>query len=158
VPDSPVISTVASVLAIRRQPLDLALECEVLERAEHRDLEGLGLDRLVDEVVRARAHRRDRDIEPAVAREHDRRRVRVALGELRAQLDAGHLRHLDVGDHHVHGLAPEALETLLTGEAGVDVEAALLQDVAQKQRGILLVVDDEDASICTIWGGHGNRP
>ena len=89
----------------RAQALDLALQRQVLERAADRDRERVDLHRLGDEVVGAGADRGDRGVEAALAGEHDRQEVGMALAELLAELDAGHAGHLDVGDDDVGRVA-----------------------------------------------------
>jgi hypothetical protein len=64
------------------------------------------------------------------------------LTQLLAEIDAGHARHLNVCHHHVGRIRPQVLEALLCGVNGVDVEAAFAQGIAQKDSGIVVVVDD----------------
>jgi len=116
------------------EALDLALEREVLECATDGDREGVDLHRLGDEVVRAGADGGDGGLEAALSREDDREEVGIALAQLLAEVDAGHTRHLNVGDDDVGRVGPEVLEALLGGVDGIDVEAALPQRVAQEDR------------------------
>ncbi|MCY1004801.1 hypothetical protein OV079_04280 [Nannocystis pusilla] len=68
-------------------PRDLALQPEqlgphapALERLGHREQQVLAMKRLADEVERARLHRRDREIDVAVGRDHQHRRLGRARG------------------------------------------------------------------------------
>ena len=112
-----------------------------------RDREGVDLHRLGDEVVRAGADRGDRGVEAALAGEHERQEIRIALAQLLAELDAGHAGHLDVGHHDVGRIRPQVLEALLCGVDGIDVEAALAQAIAQQDGGVVVIVDDQDGSV-----------
>ena len=145
VPAMPSIGDVA--IGGRAQPLDLAAQRQVLDRAADRDRERVDLHRLGDEVVRAGADRGDRGVEPTLAGEHDRQQIGMALAQLLAQLDARHAGHLDVGHDDIRRHRAQVLERRLAGGHGIDVEAALAQAVAQQHRGVVVVVDDQDGSV-----------
>ena len=133
-------------------PFELLLEQQVLADAvapldrplQHRQ-QRVGLDRLLDEAVRARLHRLDRLRHAAVAGDDDDLGVGVDLLELAQQLEAVDVRQHHVGDDDV-GLP--GLEDLLA--AGADhrrpdfVPLVLEQDLQPlDHRG--LVVDGEHA-------------
>ncbi len=141
--------------ALMRQPLDLALQREVLERAINRHLEDIAGRRLGQEVPRSGTHRRDRGIEPAVAGEDDRRDIGVAAIELLAQLDARHPGHLDIRDHDVDRVAAEVREALGSREHSVSGEPTLAKYVGQQDGRILFVIDDQDAGV-GAGGAHAS--
>jgi hypothetical protein len=83
------------------EPYELALEREVIDRTRYRDRQGIDLHRFRDEVVRAGADRPDRGFQPTLAGDDDGEEIRILLAQLGAQLDARHLRHLDIGDDDI---------------------------------------------------------
>ena len=138
-----------------REPLHLAGEREVLHRAIDRQLQRIGLHGLRDEVVRPRAHRCDRDVEPAVPGEHQRRDIGVAREQLLTQLDARHARHLHVRHDHVDAIPSEVLERGRSRQDCFARVAPLPQHIAEQERGVLFVVDNEDPCGAATGLGHG---
>jgi hypothetical protein len=89
----------------------------LVERLLHGRDDRRALERLADEVVGAELHRRDRVLDGAVGRHHqDLDLGRDRLGGLE-QVLAGHARHPQVGDHHLHRVQAQDLERLLTALA-----------------------------------------
>ena len=144
-PAMPSIGTSRS--AAERRRLTSRLQGQVLDRAADGDRERVDLHRLGDEVVRAGANRGDRGVEPALAGQHDRQQVGIALAELLAQLDAGDPGHLDVGDDDVGGRRAQVLQRSLARGHGIDIEAALPERVPQQDSSVFIVVDDQDGSV-----------
>ena len=116
-----------------------------LDRAlEHRQ-QRVGLDRLLDEAVRAGLHRLDRLRHAAVAGDDDHLGVGVRLLE-----PAQQLQPVDVGQHHVghDDVGLPGLEDLLAARAdhrGPDFVALVLEQDLQPLDHRRLVVDGEDA-------------
>ncbi len=70
-----------------------------------------------------------------------------ALRSAGEEVDAAHVGHLEVGQHHVEGLVPERLEGV-PAVAGRDALVPLrFQDHLEDVPLVLLVVDDEDAPL-----------
>ena len=133
--------------ALLGQPLDLALQREVLERAIDRDLEHVGLHWLGQEIPCADAERGDRGIELSIAGQHDRGAVGIAAIELIAELDARHPRHLDIRDHHVDRIAPHVGEALGSRKHRIHREPAAAQGLAEQRGRVLLVIDDQHTGL-----------
>ena len=114
------------------------------QRATGRLLEVLaaeGLDQILECPVGQRVLDR---LEGGVGRDHHDLDAGVGALDPLQQLDAVHLRHLDVHEHEVGVKCGERLERGLTAVGGGDV-IARLQDHAQGFARSQLVVDDEHA-------------
>ena len=134
VPLSPVMSTVVSVSATRvtsshilsiaglvprisskrwravdrlAEALHLFAERPVPQGALDRERELVHVERLRDEVVRARADRGDGRLHVRERGDHDDRHVFAATDELLAELDAVHAGHVHVGDREAEVFALE---------------------------------------------------
>ena len=81
------------------------------DRAMHRRLERLELDRLGEVALRAGAHAFERDSHAAVGGEEDDRKVGLGCMQRAAELQAVAARHRDVGDDDVGGLGSMRLES-----------------------------------------------
>ena len=102
-----------------------------LAQREH-DL--LGLEGLLDVVVRARLDRLEREIDVAVRAHHDDGGV-VALGlERREQIEPAHLGHAHVGEDDVGPERLDQRERLLPAVGRLDLVALALQSVRSTSR------------------------
>ena len=113
------------------------------ERARLLDHVG-GIERLGDVVVGARAHRRDRVIERAVAGEDQRRQLRPTALDTVHQLESVDPGQVDVADHQVPVAALGDLERLLGARGPVHVAEAA-QQLHEQGSAHLVVFDEEDA-------------
>ena len=105
----------------------------------------VGAERLLDVVERAVAHRLDRRGDRGVGRHHhDLRPVTPPL-ELDDQLQAGHPRHLHVGDNAIERHAGDPLEGLRPARAAAHFVTGALEDVGDRFSGLLVVVDHQHA-------------
>ena len=107
-------------------------------------LEGLG-----DEIERARLHRLDCAIHPAMRCDDDHRYVRVGHHDLAKEREPVHLGHHEIGDHHVSPVAIERSQSLLSIGGDLHFVPLALQcgreDLAEAQ----FIVDDEH-SVCHL--------
>ena len=136
-------------LAVDRlaKALHLVREATVLDGARHREEEELRVDRLRDEVVGADADRADGRLEAALPRDHDDRHVRPRAEHALAQVEAAHLRHLEIREHHVEVLLGDEVERALRVGRRRDLEAMLPERHLEQVAGLLLVVDDKDVAL-----------
>ena len=114
------------------------------QRALDQQAQPLQVDRLLQEVVGAVAHRLHGNLHGRVAGEDDHPHGRVAFGDLLEKLVAGQARHAQIGDHEVDllvGQHAQRLPAVRRRHHGVTVE---LQRPAQPFADVPLVVDDQD--------------
>ncbi len=104
----------------------------------------LGLERLFDEVDRALAHRRDRGVEIAVARDHQHRQGRVAPLQFLEQLDSVEPRALEPDVEQDHRRAPvlDRRKRAVAVGGGADGIAFVLQDPTDEVADVGFIVDD----------------
>ena len=110
------------------------------------------MKRLADKVVRAGVQTFD-DMLCAFARRHEDH-VDVAgalsLANFATKLDAVHVRHLPIGNHHPKDARPECLERLAPIAGRADLVASARNRGAQELEGNFVIVDDEHP--------HGRSP
>jgi hypothetical protein len=125
--------------------LDLDLQCLVLERPLHEDLEPLDVHGLGQKIDRAPLHRLDRRINISIRRHHDDGRPvghrERLVDHLQSTLATGHAQ---VGQDDVEFLRLHQVERLIR-IAGHRHVVALLQGLLQAFAGVLLVVYDQYA-------------
>ena len=96
-------------------------------------------------VVRAGLHRLERQVHVAVRAHHDDRR-RVLLGlEGRQEVEAAHLGHTDVREDYVGAEGVDQRERRLAAVGHLDVVPVFLQEGAENEPDVLLVIDYEHA-------------
>ena len=101
------------------------------------------LERLQDVVVRAALHRIDRGLDRAEAGHDHGQRVRMRARHLAQQLEAAHLRHLQVADDHVVAGALELVRRAHAVFGGAHDVALHAEEVGDDVADEFLVVDDE---------------
>ena len=117
------------------------------ERPPDRDRQGIQLDRLEDEVVRASPYGADRIVERALPGDDDRQDVLVALPDLLAQLQTRHVGHVDIRNHDIDRLGCQPAKALACRMDAVHAQPAPAQAVAQQLRCVNVVINDEDAPV-----------
>jgi hypothetical protein len=127
------------------QPPDLVSQVAVLDGPVERDDERIDLDRLRDEVVRARPDGGDRRLEAAEPRQHDDRHVGAIGDEALTQLDAVDLPHVEIGHDDVELGVSGGEERVARRRARDTPEIALRQGELERLAERAVVVDDEDA-------------
>ena len=110
--------------------------------AAHRLLQHVDVERLLEILVGAEAHRHLRRGERPVAGHHNNRGVGVDLAQFLQALDAVFLRHADIHDHHGEGFAANQLEAAVHAVGGLHVEF-ILQQVAHAFPRAQFVINDE---------------
>jgi hypothetical protein len=131
------------------ETLDLLTELAMLRRAIDGDGEHIVLHRLADEVVGARANRRDRRGEATERRQDDHGHVGPIRHDPLAELDAAHAAHVEVGDDDVEVVAQHEALSLLGRRARRDLFAALPERNRERLAEAGVVVDEQEA------GAHG---
>ena len=117
-----------------------------LQRAIGGDEQLVDVDGLHDEVVGAELEALDGRLDVGGAGEDDHGGVLIDLAHLLEQLDAGHVRHLQIGDgergvgaaEHRHALPP------VGGQA--TVVARRQKDLVEHLTDLLVIVDDQDVA------------
>ena len=103
-------------------------------------VEGLG-----EEVRRAVPHRLHGQLDRAESGDHQHADLRVALADAHQQGQAGDRAHLDVGDQDVRHPLRQHVEGMLGALGLAHLRAERLDQRAQDQTDLRLIVDDEDA-------------
>ena len=132
-------------LHLRAQPFVLAAQAMVVESAAHRhrhlgELEGLG-----EVVVGALAKSGDGRLQGAERRHENHARRGSAPGSHGQHLEASHLVHDEIGDHHVELLGGEGLQRFPASRGRGHRHAFALQMPREHGAHVGVVVDDEDA-------------
>ena len=134
-------------LELGRELAVLLLDLVLVERLGDQRLEPielLGVERLLDVVVRALLHRLHGGVDRRLPGDDDALRRDLALLQLAQQREPVELGHLEVGEHDAVPLRGERVERLLTVRDDLDVVAGVLEDGAQTGRDRGFVVRDEN--------------
>jgi hypothetical protein len=131
----------------------LAHEVAALHGAAQDEEQLVLLQRLREVVESALAHRVHRAVDGAVRGHEDDAGPRGLLGELGQELDAVHVRHLEVGEDDVEGLARRRLQGLAAVGGGGRLVALRLQDHLEDVALAPFVVYDENLPF-TIGGSR----
>ena len=102
------------------------------------------LEGLADEVEGAGLHRLHRAVDLAVGGDHDHGYVGVGYDHLAQQRKPVHLRHHQIGDHHVGAVALQSREGLLAVGCHLHLVALALQCGRENLPEALFVIHDED--------------
>ena len=128
------------------EALDLVAKRAVLDRARQREPQGLDIERLGDEVVRADADGADRRVEAAERGDHHDRHVGAVGRDALAEREPVHPLHVQIGDHDVEVLLVEQLQGIGRRGPPRHDEPAARHRLGQRLRHALVVIDDEDVS------------
>jgi hypothetical protein len=120
-------------------------EPALLEAALHDVHDLFDLEGLENVVVRAALHGVDGGLDRAESRHDHRQRVGMSLGHFLEQIEAAHLRHLEVADDHVVARALKLVDGAGPVLGRADDVALHSEKVRDDVADELLVVDDEDA-------------
>ena len=108
------------------------------------DQQIIELDRLEQVVPRPRAHGGDGAVHRAVGGDHDDRGLRRDFDQMIKQGHTVHLRHANVGQHHVHGLLDHEFVGFPAVFGLMNFIALLLQQIGKRFSEYLFVFCDED--------------
>ncbi len=126
------------------QPLDLLLEIEVVEGLAEGRLELLVVPRLGDQAVDlAAVDGLHGDVHLRVAGEHHPDDVRAALADRLEQVDAAHLGHALVRDHHLGRRLLEHLESLRAAGCREHLPRLVAEQALKGLQDVALVVHEE---------------
>ena len=106
--------------------------------------EGLAVERLLDELDRARLHRPDRHRHVRERRDEDDRHSLAPRDEILVQVEPTRSRHTHVKDEAAGPPGREPSEELVGGGERLDPEAHGLQEPLQRVPHVGIVVDDVD--------------
>ena len=124
------------------------LQLPSLQRVAHGDDQPVGRERLHHEVVRAFAHRLDRDFHRAVRGDDDDRRGQVARLDPAQDVEPVGVGQLDVEQHHVGDGLVENLDRVLS-RLGVDqFDVDLLQHLVIEAHDRGRVLNQQQARLC----------
>ncbi len=102
------------------------------------------LERLLDEVIRAIAHRLHGGFDRAVGRHHDDLGVGRHLLHDAQELDAARARHHEVGQHDLHAMGACDFERRLRAIGREHAQAFAQEDFFERREVRRLVIDDEE--------------
>ena len=126
------------------QPAVLVHQARALERALDGQEEDVAVEGLGEVVEGSLAHRLDRRVDgPVGGHEHDARPRLLALDGLE-EGDPGEIRHLEVGEDHVDGLASQGGQGGAPARRRDDLVPFRAEDQAEDLQLGSLVVDHED--------------
>ena len=154
---------VEHLLALREDGLELVLLVDLLSQGavlapqrlalfclSQREDDLVRLERLADVVVGPRLHRLDGEVHVAVrAHDDDRRRMLLRL-ERRQHVETSHARHAHVRQDDVGVERVDERQRRLAAVGNLDLEAMLLEEGAQDEANVLLVIDDQ-------YAAHGTK-
>jgi hypothetical protein len=133
-------------------------EVPALGRLRHRQHHlVVGAEGLLEEVVRARAHRLDRHLHVSERRHHDDLDSGVAAAELLQQLEAVHLRHHQIDQRDVHALALEQSQRCRPIFDGNGFHPTRGQHPHDTSAESGLIIDNEDSRCPGLGEAHGRR-
>ena len=131
-------------IELRAQRLHLGAQRALIHRAR-RDLDqAIRRERLLEEIVGARAHRLHREADVAVRGDEDHRHAAIELHHALQQRHAVHAGQAHVGDEHAGKARREAGQAVLRRAEGLDLEARELQRLHQAAPHHGVVVDQRD--------------
>ena len=136
------------------QDVHLVLGPLLLQRALEDDLETGGVERLLDEVEDALAHRLHGRVDGSLAGDDDDRGVRRLLAQRARQGETVELGHHQIADDHVRVQLGSELERAVSVVGLVDVVAPSLEQFGEELAGRRLVVDDESSCFLCADVGH----
>ena len=122
----------------------LGLEPLLLEPTPNRVDHFFHLERLEDVVIRALLHRLDGRFDGPETSHDDRDHVRRVLADGPEELEAAHVRHLQVAQHQVEAVTRELDQCAAPVLCGANVETLHRQEVRENFPDHFLVVDHED--------------
>src|SRR5262249_45152847 len=139
--------------------LHLVLGLALLQGPLEDHLEPGGIERLLDEVEDAFAHRPHRRVDGALARDDDHRGLRRFLAQRPGERQAVELGHHQVADDHVGMELGGQFQGVVAVARLLDVVAPALEQLAEELAGGCVVVHDQDARLHAAVGsrldGHG---
>ena len=143
----PTISRAVKQLELLAQRAVLGDQRLALGGFAHRLDDRHALERLLDEVVRAFAHRLNRGLDRAVRGHQHDFDVRRQLFHRAEELDAVRARHHQVRQHDLDAMSSHELERQLRALRGEHAQPFTLQDLLQARQVARLVVDDEHGAV-----------
>ena len=134
----------------RRELLDLLPIVELVERLRNQGLEPvqlLGVERLLDVVVRALPHRLHRRVHRCLSGDDDALGTDAARLHLLQKREAVELRHHQVGERDAERVAREAVDGLLAIERDFDLVSLVGENGAQPFRDRAVVIGNQDLGL-----------
>ena len=136
------------------QHLHLVLGLPLLQRALGDHLEAGGIERLLDEVKDALAHRLHGRVDGALSRDDDHGRIRRFLAQRAGERQAVELRHHQVADDDVGVPLGSDLQGVVAVARLLHVVAPALEQLGKDFARRSVVVHDEDAGLEAADGGR----
>jgi hypothetical protein len=118
----------------------------VLQRVPQQHEDAVGIEWLLENVVRAQLRGLDGSLNRGVSADHHDLCRWVDLLDAAQSLEAVHARHLHVHEHEVRPPLLVFGDAIRGVAGGADLVALELQELAERGPDALLVIDDEDAS------------
>ena len=128
------------------QPPVLDHELALLAGVPHDLQKALGRERLLDEVVGAEPHRLDRDLDVAMAGDHDDGQLGIDLLRAAQQLQPVDALHLEIGDQHAGKIRAQLAERRRGVVLHRELEARELEPLRDRFAHRRLVVDEQDVT------------
>jgi hypothetical protein len=128
----------------RLEAPDFLAHGAIAHRALDRDDHVVDVERLGDEVERARPDRRDRGLEGTERGDDDDRYVPAALGDPLAEVDPVHPSHVEVGDDDVEVLTTEKVEGLRRDRAPGNLDPVIDELGRHRLAHRAVIVDEQN--------------
>ena len=135
------------------EPYVFGDEHDVLQGVPQRQQNAIGVERFLEEIVRAELGRFDRRLDGAMAGDHHDLRLRVQLPDALQRLQPVHSFHLDVEKHQMRLEVGINADRLLPRRAHPHLDSFVLQELLERLAYPLFIVHDHDAA-----GTHGAVP
>src|SRR3989475_11507333 len=107
--------------------------------------DAVGVERLLQEIVRAQLGRLDRGLDRTMTGDHHDLRVGVELAQLPQRLEPVHALHLHVQKDEMGPELGVTLQRLGSRGARLHVDLLVFEHLRQRLADALLVIDDQDA-------------
>src|ERR1044072_1925755 len=125
---------------------------DVLQRVPQREQDAVGVERLLEKVVRAELRRFHGGLDRAVPGDHHDLRLAVQRPDALQRLETVHPFHFDVEKHEMRLELGVDAHGLLPRRTHLHFDFLVLENLLQRFANAFLVVDDQHAPL-----GHGDR-
>ncbi len=128
------------------QPRVLFTELPVLERIAQQHQHAIGVERLLEDVVRAELRGFHRRLDRGVAADHHHRGGGISLPQALEHLEPVEPRHLHVEEDQLRTEAVVLRDAFGAAARGLHLEALIFEQLAEGLTDSRFVVNDEDAT------------
>jgi hypothetical protein len=118
----------------------------MLERVPQRDENAVGVERLLEEVVRSELRGLDRGLNRSVPADHHDHRVGIAVPQPLERFEPVDACHLHIHEHEVRTKAIVFRDRINGVARRLDLIPLVLEKLPERLSNALLVIDDQNAA------------